>query len=365
MATIQLGTTKNINSLLSYCEKKSDITKGIDCSEQTAKQQMRATRELFNKNDKIQGHHVIQSFKPQEVTPEKANEIGQKLAAKLAEGHEVMVYTHTDKEHIHNHIVINSVNFEDGKKFQLHGTKGIEKVRQLSDDLCKENDLSIVDKNVKADRRYSRAEYGLAKRGLMSWKDEIREVIDLEKDSTDNFAEFKTALKEKYDVDVLERGKHITFVHPNGKKVRGVTLGNDFEKEVLKDVIGKSNEQTRAEQGIGNTTERDKGTEQPHEELYNRSNGQRFNQSTDSTQRDTSDREYKQEDTRPDDFDNEKARKLIESTARENARSVGELSRPDARSRDIEREKARDIERANSKKHAERTKYIKSRGHER
>ena len=49
MATIQLGTTKNINSLLSYCEKKSDITKGIDCSEQTAKQQMRATRELFNK----------------------------------------------------------------------------------------------------------------------------------------------------------------------------------------------------------------------------------------------------------------------------------------------------------------------------
>ena len=67
MATIQLGTTKNINSLLSYCEKKSDITKGIDCSEQTAKQQMRATRELFNKNDKIQGHHVIQSFKPQEV----------------------------------------------------------------------------------------------------------------------------------------------------------------------------------------------------------------------------------------------------------------------------------------------------------
>src|SRR5690625_5366196 len=69
---------------------------------------MKQTRELFSKNDGIQAHHVIQSFKPDEVTPEKANQVGLELAEKLAPGHEVAVYTHDDTDHIHNHIVINS-----------------------------------------------------------------------------------------------------------------------------------------------------------------------------------------------------------------------------------------------------------------
>src|SRR5699024_11946105 len=63
-------------------------------------------------------HHVIQSFKPDEVTPEKANQVGLELAKKLAPNHEVAVYTHDDTNHVHNHIAINSVNFETGKKYQ-------------------------------------------------------------------------------------------------------------------------------------------------------------------------------------------------------------------------------------------------------
>src|SRR5699024_11657031 len=80
-------------------------------------------------NDGIQAHHVIQSFKPDEVTPEKANQVGLELAKKLAPNHEVAVYTHDDTNHVHNHIVINSVNFETGKKYQAHGKEAIERAR--------------------------------------------------------------------------------------------------------------------------------------------------------------------------------------------------------------------------------------------
>ncbi|MFZ3591841.1 relaxase/mobilization nuclease domain-containing protein [Bacillus sp. DJP31] len=116
MATIKLGNTKVANKLISYAEKRAEERSGVDCSPEYAKAQFKATRELRGKNTGIQAHHVIQSFKPGEVDQAQANEIGKDLALKVAPGHEVVVYTHTDKEHIHNHIVINSVNYENGQK---------------------------------------------------------------------------------------------------------------------------------------------------------------------------------------------------------------------------------------------------------
>src|SRR5699024_8839801 len=107
MATIQLGMTGSASQLCNYAEKRAV------------------------EKDGIQAHHVIQSFKPDEVTPEKANQVGLELAEKLAPGHEVAVYTHDDTDHIHNHIVINSVNFETGKKYQAHGKEAIERARSL------------------------------------------------------------------------------------------------------------------------------------------------------------------------------------------------------------------------------------------
>src|SRR5699024_11304554 len=95
-------------------------------------------------NERIQELHVIQSLKPNEVTPEKANQLGLELAKKLAPNHEVAVYTHDDTNHVHNHILINSVNFETGKKYQAHGREAIERARSLSDEVCKSHDLSVV-----------------------------------------------------------------------------------------------------------------------------------------------------------------------------------------------------------------------------
>src|SRR5699024_12345868 len=121
---------------------------------------MKQTRELFSKNDGIQTPHVIQSFKPEEVTPEKANQVGLELAKKLAPNHEVAVYTHEDANHVHNHIGINSVNFETGKKYQAHGKEAIERASSLSDEVCKSHDLSVVNEH-NASVRHTLAEQHL------------------------------------------------------------------------------------------------------------------------------------------------------------------------------------------------------------
>src|SRR5690625_7448888 len=92
---------------------------------------MKQTRELFSKNDGIQAHHVIQSFKPDEVTPEQANQVGLELAKKLAPNHEVAVYTHDDTNHVHINISINSVNLEMGKRHQAHQKETMEALASL------------------------------------------------------------------------------------------------------------------------------------------------------------------------------------------------------------------------------------------
>src|SRR5699024_2347600 len=106
MATIQLGTTSTASELCNYAETRAIAKDGYNLEIDYAKSQMKQTRVLFSKNDGIQAHHVIQSFKPDEVTPEKANQVGLELAKKLAPNHEVAVYTHDDTNHVHNHIVI-------------------------------------------------------------------------------------------------------------------------------------------------------------------------------------------------------------------------------------------------------------------
>ncbi|KEK21612.1 relaxase/mobilization nuclease domain-containing protein, partial [Bacillus gaemokensis] len=233
MATIKLGNTKNANALLRYAEKRSEVSCGVDCDVEYVRSQMTATREMWGKNKGIQAHHVIQSFKPGEVTPGMANKIGEDLARKLAPGYEVAIYTHTDKEHVHNHIIINSVNMEDGRKYHAHGVDAIERVRKMSDELCEERGLSVV-KEPSAQVRYTLAEKSLLEKGKSSWKDEIRQVIDLEKHNTSSYEEFKRILIDKYRIEVKERGANISFKHPDMQRfVRGKTLGLAYERGTI------------------------------------------------------------------------------------------------------------------------------------
>src|SRR5699024_2391955 len=144
MATIQLGTTGSASQLCNYAEKRAIEKDGYNLDIDYAKSQMKQTRELFYKNNGIQAHHVIQSIKPDEVTPEKANQVGLELAKKLTPTHEVAFCTDNDSNHVYNHIVINCVNFETAKKDKAHGKLEIERDRALSDEVCKCHDLSVV-----------------------------------------------------------------------------------------------------------------------------------------------------------------------------------------------------------------------------
>src|SRR5699024_10806970 len=143
----------------------------------------------------IQAHHVIHSFKPDEVTPEKANQVGLELAKKLAPNHEVAVYTHDDTNHVHNHIVINSVNFETGKKYQAHGNEAIERARSLSDEVCKSYYLSVV-KEHNASVRHTFAEQHLLEKNIISLNDELREAIEYARYNSTNFDSFKRHLND-------------------------------------------------------------------------------------------------------------------------------------------------------------------------
>ncbi|PFJ95755.1 relaxase/mobilization nuclease domain-containing protein [Priestia megaterium] len=234
MATIKLSTTKNANALLKYAEKRAEVSNSLDCDVDYVRNQFKATREIWGKSGGIQAHHVIQSFKPDEVDPQQANEIGLQLAEKLAKGHEMAVYTHTDKDHIHNHIVINAVNYEDGRKFHAHGQDAIDRFRDVSDQLCKEHGLSIVEER-SADVRYTLAEQSLLQKGETSWKDEIRTAIDSSKEQATSFEDFQERLKDQ-GVQATLRGKNITYEHlESNKKVRGSKLGLAYEKETILD----------------------------------------------------------------------------------------------------------------------------------
>ena len=181
-----------------------------------------------------------------------------------------------------------------------------------------------------------------------------------------------------YSTNWKDSSKHITFTNKeSGKKVRLANLektlnDSDFTKEVLIDELQRNygerqvgRERTEPEQGINGTIIPDKGVKRSNEILSQGSDGQGLNQPADSSKRDTGDRESEQTITRSDDFDSATARELIKQSARENAKSVGELSKPDARAREIEREKVKELERSNRREHERRIEHSKSRGRSR
>ncbi len=252
MATIKRGTTKSAGQLVNYAEKKATVKRGENLDIDYAKSQMRITREMFAKNDGIQAHHVVQSFKPDEITPEKANDLGLELAREIAPNHEVAVYTHTDKKHIHNHLVINSVNFETGNKYHAHGKKALQDIRDKNDGICRKHELSIAH-DYTASVRYTLAEKQILDKGQISWKAEMREAINYVKEESHDFESFKNTLKNDFDIDTKLRGETLSFKHPDQKKfVRGKTLGADYEKGGLEhEFTGKARTQkTRTTESI-------------------------------------------------------------------------------------------------------------------
>ena len=244
MATTKLGNTKSASRAINYAEKRAEEKSGLNCDVDYAKSAFKQTRTLYGKEDGIQAHTVIQSFKPCEVTPEQCNQLGLELAKKIAPNHQVAVYTHTDKDHYHNHIVINSVDLETGKKYQSN-KKQRDLVKKENDNVCREHGLSVTERGT-AKMRYTQAEKGIVfDREEYSWKDELRELIENAKEHTSNLETFSEHLEEK-GVEVKLRGETISYKPENANKwVRGRTLGADYEKGAIDDEHERHQEQQR------------------------------------------------------------------------------------------------------------------------
>ena len=233
MATTKLGNTKSSSRAINYAEKRAVVKSGHNCDVDYAKSAFKQTRNLYGKDTGIQAHTVIQSFKPGEVTAKQCNQLGLELAEKIAPNHQVAVYTHTDKDHYHNHIVINSVDLETGKKYQSN-RKQRDLVKKENDNVCRDHGLSVTERGT-AKMRYTQAEKGIVfDREEYSWKDELRELIENAKAHTSNLKTFSEHLEEKGVEEVNLRGETISYKPENANKwVRGRTLGSDYEKGAI------------------------------------------------------------------------------------------------------------------------------------
>ena len=255
MGTIKLGSSSSASRAINYAEKRAVVKDSHNCDIDYAKSQFKQMRALYDKNDGIQAHTIIQSFPPGEVTPEQANALGVELAKRVAPTYQVAVYTHDDKEHIHNHIIINSVDVETGKKF-VNQKKTIYEVREKNDAICRENGLSVVEKK-SAPIRYTLAEQALVDKEKVTWKDTVREAIEdsMQDTSVSSFDTLKDKLKNEYQIDMKMRGKTITYALKFNKgdeenpefverKVRASKLGETYDKGGLEHGF-EQNEKTR------------------------------------------------------------------------------------------------------------------------
>lgn len=236
-----------IADIIDYVEnpQKTDFGKfiyGYECDTRVADAEfLLSKRQYFNQTGRSQGaddviaYHLRQAFKPGEVTPEEANQIGRELALKLTKGnHAFVVCTHIDKHHVHNHIIINSTTLDCQKKFRnFWGSTWA--IRRMNDKLCLEHGLSIVE-----DPKPSRDHYGtwLGSKKQPSFQEQIRRAIDAAlEERPKNFEELLKKL-EAAGIEVNQERKHLRFRVPGQENyTRCDTLKGDYTEQAIKERI--------------------------------------------------------------------------------------------------------------------------------
>ena len=199
------------------------LVSGIGCQPETAFDEFLSTKLLHRKDGGVMFYHMVQSFpKGADIDPCAAHEAARRLAGYF-EGCEVLVCTHVDREHIHSHCIINSVNFETGKKVHI-ADKQIQALRVRNDQICEELSLPKFQKDEQQVRGMSNAEYYTADRGE-SWKFELMRVIDECMRYAGSREEFLALLRsEGYDAAWTDSRKNITYTTPEGRKCRDSKL---------------------------------------------------------------------------------------------------------------------------------------------
>ena len=196
------------------------LVSSIGCQPETAFDEFLSTKLLHRKDSGVMFYHMVQSLpKGADIDPRAAHEAARKLAGYF-EGCEVLVCTHTDREHIHSHCIINSVNFETGRKVHM-ADEQIQELRVCNDQICEELGLPKFQRDEqKHSRGMSNAEYYTASKGE-SWKFELMRVIDECMRCAGDREEFLVLLRsEGYDATWTDGRKNITYVTPDGRKCR-------------------------------------------------------------------------------------------------------------------------------------------------
>lgn len=207
---------------------------GINVSPDIARDQMVMTKLQFGKTDKILAYHGYQSFLPGEVTPDMAHEIGIKLAERLwGDRFQVLVTTHLDHEHIHNHFCLNSVSFVDGKKFR-GGSNAYWIMRAESDKICAEYDLSII-KSPGKGKNY--AEWKAEHEDKPTVRGQIKEELDEIIKCSYTCDQFWRILKQR-GYEVKATGKYIALKPAFSQRyIRLKSLGANYSEESIKQRI--------------------------------------------------------------------------------------------------------------------------------
>ena len=232
-----------MKAVIEYClqqKKVADedsgrrLVSGVNCNGENAFTEFMATKTAHHKKGGMNFYHYVQSFSPSErVTAEQVHEIGLAFAKKAWPGHEVLVTTHTDTAHLHNHFVINSVHYENGSKLrQSPGT--LTKLRALSDGICQQHGLGVLEPYKKDGANISSREYRAAAKGD-SWKFKLMSDIDFVMNRSGSRADLMREMQRLgYKVTWTDERKYITFTCLNGMKCRDIRLHDEkYLKEVL------------------------------------------------------------------------------------------------------------------------------------
>ncbi len=235
-------TVGGLKGVLDYCCKEAKVdfegrllVSGVNCVPAVALQEFLNTKRQYNSTHGRMYYHMVQSFHPDDpVTPEKAHEIALKLAESIP-GFEIVVATHTDREHIHSHFVINSVSCDTGKKY--HSNKeSLTALWAVSDKLCLEYGLSIVKpkKKQKEEHTMSGQEYRAYDKG-QSWKMDLEINIDECMTLARDQEHFIRLMEYNgYEVKWTADRKYITYTTPDGHKCRDSKLnGMKYHKEEM------------------------------------------------------------------------------------------------------------------------------------
>lgn len=213
------------------------LVSSYGCASETAAREFEWTRKIAEQKGmnpvRIIARHVIQSFEIGEVTPELAHEIGKQFADEILGGkYEYVLTTHIDKDHVHNHLIFNAVDFMD-----YHAYKSYKRIyydmREVSDRLCKENGLSVIPPSQNKGMGYK--EYTEAKRGT-SWKQKLKQTIDRLVITAKDYDDFLRLMQEAgYEI---KTGKYISFRTEGQERfTRSKTIGENYTEERIKERI--------------------------------------------------------------------------------------------------------------------------------